>query len=110
MKTFRQLTSAEKEKVAQARELYEKFLAEDDKSVVIIERIFGMGNAKALNSPEKRALWRVGHEMNWCGCFSYSKHSMDFWDFTAKDGQAVTENDPYHMTLGACTPRKGWEQ
>lgn len=109
MKAFRQLTGTEKEKIAQARELYEKFLADDQKSIEIIDKIYGVGKAKALYSPERRALWRVGHEMGWGGCISFSKHSMDIWHFTANSDQEATDNDAYYMTLGASAPRQAWE-
>jgi len=110
-KAFRQLTRVEKERIAQARELYKKFLAEDETTKEVLDRYYGAGKWLALNDPPRRALWMVGHEMQWSGIISHCKRisCMDFWSFTAEEGRAVTDNDPYYMTLGSCVPRQAWE-
>jgi len=47
-KPFRQLTRAEKVKIAQARELYKNFLDEDEDTKGILDKIYGAGKWHAL--------------------------------------------------------------
>ena len=110
-KAFRQLTRAEKEKITQVRDLYKKFLAEDETTKEMLDRYYGEGKWRALIDPSRRALWRAGHEMQWGGIIFHCKRisCMDFWSFTAEEGRAVTDNDPYYITLGSCVSRQAWE-
>ena len=59
----RDLTSEEEQGLRHSWVLYRKFLAEDAKTVEILNRIYGNDKHSALiNTPEKRACLRVGIE------------------------------------------------
>ena len=65
----RALTDAEELPLRHSWELYKTFLAEDYETIEMIDNIYGPGKASALNTPEKRACWRVGHETQKSGGF-----------------------------------------
>jgi len=75
-KPFRQLTRAEKEKIAQARELYKNFLDEDEDTKGILDKIYGAGKWHALFDAQRRALWRTGREMKWEGLGSHRQRHV----------------------------------
>ena len=58
----RALTGAEEIVLRHSWELYKTFLAKDQETVEMIDIIYGPGKWSSLNTPEKRACWRVGHE------------------------------------------------
>lgn len=114
---FRQLTSAEKESFARNGAAYKKYLSEDADTVKILDEIFGVGKYSALNTIERRAIWRAGFEVGGPSCIFATKSSNDCLHWRALDPEGidpttsefwrsdsrkdVTENDSYYYTLGS---------
>jgi hypothetical protein len=104
----RDLTSKEEQDLRLSWDLYSRFLAEDVETIGSLDKIYGHDKHSALiNTPEKRACWRVGHETQMSGGL-YINHDFRFvW--TATEEGSVTGYDEYYRCLGASASRKAWE-
>lgn len=103
---FRQLTAKEKEAFQKNREAFQKYLAEDEKTIEILDGIMGKGMYHALNTPEKRALWRAGYELKGPSCIYWTKNSNNCMFWTAAEEGDITDNDAYYYCLGAVMIKK----
>jgi hypothetical protein len=104
----RDLTSKEEQDLRLSWDLYSRFLAEDVETIGSLDKIYGHDKHSALiNTPEKRACWRVGNETQTSGGL-YINHDFRFvW--TATEEGSVTGYDEYYRCLGASASRKAWE-
>ena len=101
----RDLTSKEEHDLRLSWDLYRGFLARDVETVELLDKIYGRGKHSTLiNTLEKRACWRVGHETQMSGGL-YMDHDFRFvW--TATEEGSVTGYDEYYRCLGASASRK----
>jgi hypothetical protein len=98
---FRQLTEAEKKGFARNTEAYQKYLLEDNATIEILDKLLGKNRWSALNTVEKRALWRAGYEIRGrCVLFTGEQSESKSWK--ALGDKDVTEDDldAYYYTLG----------
>ena len=70
---------------------YKAFLYDDAHTMELLDKFYGPDKWLALKSPERRAWWRVGYELQRRGDFKW----------TATEAGSVTENDEFYARLGA---------
>jgi hypothetical protein len=105
----RELTPKEEQDLRLSWDLYRGFLARDVETVELLDKIYGRDKHSTLiNTLDKRACWRVGHETQMSGGL-YINHDFRFiW--TASEEGSVTGYDEYYRCLGAIASRKAWEE
>jgi hypothetical protein len=105
-----ELTKAEEEDLRHSWDLYRKFLGDDVYTKEMLAKIYGPGKVSALNTPEKRACWRVGHETQICGSFDLIYNDAYRYEWTATEAGSVTVGyDDHYRALGASSSRQAWE-
>jgi hypothetical protein len=105
----RELTPEEELDLKQSWYLYRKFLSEDEKTIEMLDKIYGHDKHSALiNTPEKRACWRVGNETQKTGgLLLYQDTTCDYRSvWTATEEKSVTGYDEYYRSLGASMSMK----
>ena len=105
----RDLTPEEEQDLTRSWALYRRFLAEDAKTIAMLNKIYGHGNHFALiNTPEKRACWRVGNETQKTGGFGLHYDTIGDYRsvWTATEEKNVTGYDGYYRSLGSSASRK----
>ena len=124
MATFRQLTEKEKKEFEEISATFQKYNSsnEDVNTIRILDERLGVGKYSALNTIERRAIWRAGYERGGHSLIFVSLKSMDslswksisptgidsksstFW--TSDQRKNITENDAYYFELGV---NLGWD-
>ena len=105
----RDLTPEEELDLKHSWSLYCRFLAEDAKTVEMLNKIYSHDKHSALiNTPEKRACWRVGNETQRTGGLGLHHAITSDYKFvwTATEERSVTGYDEYYRSLGASMSRK----
>jgi hypothetical protein len=95
----RDLTLEEEQDLRLSWALYRKFLAEDAKTVELLDKIYSSGKWSFINTPEKRSCWRVGYETQKTGALCLDHDFKFMW--TATEERSVTGYDEYYRSLGA---------
>ena len=87
----------------------EELLKKDTETVEILNRIYGGGNWKTLDTKEKRTAWRFGYEHPEIpsGKFSNSDTPQErFHSIRLLHPQQLTDMDAFYVCLGQCVRKK----
>ena len=91
-------------KIKLTKQMYLDALARDDETLALIRRHCPEGD-KTLNTPERRACFRVGYDMGpkaRIGCFSHPDTEKErYHGWRALHPRQATENDAFYVLLGA---------
>ena len=92
------------EKIKLTKQMYLDALARDDETLALIQRHCPEGD-KTLNTPERRACFRVGYDVGpkaRVGCFSHPDTEKErYHGWRALHPRQATENDAFYAQLGA---------
>ena len=119
----KQSKSQFKAELVSSRELFERFLLDEEGTKKVIVEVLGEGEHPGLPTPEARACWRVGYETQTVGGWIYRERrdSNDVISWTARgttEGHFldwckkefdVTGLDNYYRCLGASMRKRDGE-
>ncbi len=85
-----------------------ELLGRDKETIRILDQTFGENKWPALNTVEKRAVWRFGYEhpeVKSCKFIYADTPKEKSIPLRLLHPRQLTENDAFYITLGQCAPR-----